>query len=362
MHRFFRRAQLFCLGIIAFVALNCAAYFAAPVLIPIVLALLASFVLRPLHKKVSSLGLGDGWASLVVILLISGALAWGFYGLVQPARNWISKMPDNIKLVEKKVRGYLRPMKEIQMAAQQVENITNPESLDGRAPVKESSVASSVVLATGSLVKTAAVALLLVLFFLAFGSELFHSLTRQWEGARKLGSIGDSISQYMATITVINFTLGAAQALALWAMGMPNPLLWGLMAALLTYIPYVGAMVGTLIVAGVSLISFDSPNHALLVPAVYAILVSLEGGLITPIILGKRFKINPLVISIFLLWLGWLWGIIGALVAVPILVMFKVVCEQFEFLQPLGAIICHEDSCTVAAAPPQEKSDLRTTQ
>ena len=148
--------------------------------------------------------------------------------------------------------------------------------------------------------------------------------------------IEDHISYYLFTVTLINIGLGLSIALALYLLGMPNPLLWGTLATILNFIPYLGAITGGLLVLVVAAITFESLELVLLAPGIYLSLTSLEGSFITPLILGQRLTLNPIVIFVSLIFWGWLWGIAGALIAVPMLVCFKILCDRIEPLESIG--------------------------
>ena len=148
----------------------------------------------------------------------------------------------------------------------------------------------------------------------------------------------DSISRYLITAAMINAALGTTAALAFWALGMPNPLLWGALGGLLNFIPFLGAITTIVIISGVAIGTFPL-GHALLVPAVYIGFAILEGNFITPWIVGRRMTLNPVVIFLGLVFWGWLWGIAGALLAVPMIVMFKIFCDHIEPLAPIGEFL-----------------------
>jgi predicted PurR-regulated permease PerM len=147
------------------------------------------------------------------------------------------------------------------------------------------------------------------------------------------------ISVYLLTITVINCGLGLGVGLALWAVGMPNPALWGALAAALNFIPYLGAICGVAIVGLVALISLDPTVHALLAPASYLALTALEGYILTPHILGRRLSLDPVLILVSLLFWGWLWGVTGALIAVPLMAAAKIACDHSERLAAVGRLL-----------------------
>ena len=147
------------------------------------------------------------------------------------------------------------------------------------------------------------------------------------------------ISIYLATITLINAVLGTAVGLALFALDFPNPLLWGVMAGLLNYVPYLGAVVGVSIVAVASFISIEPASAAILPPLSYAAINILEGQFITPSIVSRNLTLNPVVVFLSVSFFSWFWGIPGALMAVPILVIIKILSDYIVTLQPIGEFL-----------------------
>jgi predicted PurR-regulated permease PerM len=150
------------------------------------------------------------------------------------------------------------------------------------------------------------------------------------------------VSRYLLTITVINIGFGATLGLAMTAIGMPNPLVWAVAAALLNYIPYVGAITGIVIAAAVGLITFSTLPMAALPPLAYLALHTLESAFITPLVLGRRLQLNAVAILVALAFGGWMWGIVGALIAVPLLVVVKVFCDHFPTMATFGDFLSAE--------------------
>jgi predicted PurR-regulated permease PerM len=140
-------------------------------------------------------------------------------------------------------------------------------------------------------------------------------------------------------MTVINLSLGAATAAALWFVGMPNAILWGLVGALLNYIPYLGPLIGSAIVGGAAFLTFDEPSRVVLVVVLFLGITSLEGNLLTPLLLGRRLALNPVAVFLSLSFWSFLWGAIGALLAVPLLIVLKALCDRIERLAPFGEFL-----------------------
>jgi predicted PurR-regulated permease PerM len=147
------------------------------------------------------------------------------------------------------------------------------------------------------------------------------------------------ISQYLLTFTAINVCLGIVIGTGMWLIGMPNPVLWGVMAGCLNFMPYIGAFVGSGVVFLVAALSFDSMGQALLAPAIYAAANTIEGNVITPLILGRSMRLNPIFIFLSVVLWGWMWGVGGALIAVPLLAMTKIACAHSRRLQSVATLL-----------------------
>ncbi len=188
--------------------------------------------------------------------------------------------------------------------------------------------------------------------FLLMSRDLFYlkvvrvmpTLSDKKRALQAAYDIERDVSRYLLTVAVINAGLGTMVGLSLWALGMPNPLLWGVMAAALNFLPYLGALGGIVITGMVAIITFDTLGEALTVPAVYLVLTVIEGQFITPYLLGRRFSLNVVVILVSIAFWGFLWGAVGVFVAVPFLIILKVLCEHIDGLSNLGEFLSGEDA------------------
>jgi len=140
-------------------------------------------------------------------------------------------------------------------------------------------------------------------------------------------------------VTMINILMGASVGVSMYLIGMPNPLLWGVMSGLLVFLPYIGALIGISVVTIVAFLTFDSFGRILLVPAIYIALETLQGQLVTPLVLGLRFTLNPVAIFVWLIFWGWMWGIVGAILAFPMLMIFKIFCDHIQPLASVGEFL-----------------------
>jgi predicted PurR-regulated permease PerM len=147
------------------------------------------------------------------------------------------------------------------------------------------------------------------------------------------------MSAYLGAVTLVNLGLGCVLTALLFLLGMPNPWLWGGLAAVLTYVPYVGPAIGIALVALASFLAFPTPGAAILPPLAYMGLASLEGNIVTPLVLGRAFAVRPLVLFVWLALWAWLWSIPGAILAVPLLMLFKFVCDETPELASVAYLI-----------------------
>ena len=144
---------------------------------------------------------------------------------------------------------------------------------------------------------------------------------------------------FLLTVACINVGLGIVEGLAMWLLGMPNPALWGVLCCVLNFIPYLGAMVGAIIVFFVAVLTFDTLEYAMVVPATYFAINAIEGNVVTPAILGRSMQLNPVIVFLFLTFWGWMWGISGAILAVPLLTVLKIGFDHFERTRPIGTLL-----------------------
>jgi predicted PurR-regulated permease PerM len=322
---------------------------AAAVLLPVLLGGFLALLLNPAVRWLSA-----GWlpralaAALVVSSLIGGLLALG-WAVHTPAMQAIEQSPRVIGELKQRVQRMTRPVLAAGKVSEALEAI---ESIGERAPrrrvevVREDTAFSARF--GGLLVIAASVGstLVLVYLFLVYGEALFRravtiapTLRDKRTTVAIVRSVQSEISRYVGAVTLVNLALGAATAAALHLLGVRDALLWGLLAALLNFVPYIGPLVGALVLLAVGLLQFDTALPALAPAAAYLALNVLESQLVTPMVLGRNFALNPVVIVLWLLFWGWLWGALGLLLAMPMLVCAKIVCGHSESLRPWALII-----------------------
>jgi predicted PurR-regulated permease PerM len=314
---------------------------AKPVLIPVMLAMLLNFIFKPSQRLLIRLGLNRVAAATLILFGILGVIAVGGYTLATPFVDWVERIPANVRQADAKLDRVTGAIKRLGAAAQQVEEITDMQESGSRPSIeiRERRFTQTVFEVAQQLFVFLMLSLILLFFMLVYGDILLDKLSAAGGTLEVLSEIHDYMSKYLLTITTINAVLGLCVMTAMYLLGMPNPMLWGAMAMLLNFIPYLGAWVGVGTITLVSLVTFESTAQIVSVPFIYFLLTSTEGNFITPIILGQRFTLNPIVIFVWLIFWGWIWGVAGAFIAVPLLVAFRILCDHVESLRPIGEFI-----------------------
>ncbi|MEA2692506.1 MAG: hypothetical protein QOJ16_1893 [Acidobacteriota bacterium] len=331
-------------------------YFARSFLLPIVLALLFSLLLSPFVRGLKKLlripePLGAG----LVLLALLGLVVGGLYELSGPAYEWMQKAPASLHKVEDKLRQLKRPVLLFGRATEQVAKMTDvgapPASPKTPPPVTVAvpagpSLGARLLDRTTEFAANAAVLLILLYFLLASGDlflrklvKVLPSLSDKKRAIEIARQVETDISAYLSTVAMINLGLGVGVATAMALIGLPNPLLWGAMAALTNFIPYLGAMSCYIAIALAGFLTFNDLTHALMPVGAFLCLNVVEAYFVTPMVLGRRLTLNPVVLFLGLTFWGWMWGIAGALLAVPIMVVFKIFCDHIEPLAPIGEFL-----------------------
>ncbi len=323
-------------------------YFGRAFFLPIILALLLNSLLSPVVRGLKRLRIPNALGAALVVFGLLGGIGWGVYELSGPAYEWAQKAPQTMRRLERKLRDFKKPVQTMSKATQQVEKITQV----GGGPATPAVQVTTETLGERMFSKATelvagGVVMIILLFFLLASGDLFlrklirvlPSLADKKRAVEIARQMQTDISSYLVTITAINVALGLAVWGILTVLGVPNPLLWGVLATVTNYIPYLGAIVMIAVLAMVGFLSFENTSQAMMVPLSFVGLNILESYLVTPLVLGRRLTLNPVVIFLSLTFWGWLWGIAGALLAVPIMVVFKIFCDHSEPLASVGEFL-----------------------
>ncbi len=324
-------------------------YFVRSLLLPIVLALLLSYLLRPIVRGLARAKIPPLIGAAVLLLTLVGSIGYGVSFLATPAAGWLEKAPYSLGELKRKMHPIQQPMEKVAKASGAIESLTTTESPQNKTPtveVKQHPVTDRLMAQTPELLVSALTTLILLYFLLAYDGvfltkliRLMPTLSDKKRAVSIAHEIEAQVSRYLFTVTLINCGLGIAVGTTVGLLGLPNPLMWGVMVALLNFVPYLGALTGMVCMTLGAILSFDSIGYALLFPLSYFVLATLEGNFITPFVMGRSLTLNPVLVLLSLTFWGWMWGITGIILAVPILAAFKIFCSHIEPMEPLAEFI-----------------------
>jgi predicted PurR-regulated permease PerM len=324
-------------------------YFARPVVLPIFLACVAGMALKPLIRWLSCCHIPPALSAAVVLCLLVSGVAIGFFQLGRPAMTWMNEAPQHLSDLRQRVQRLFPRAERISQAAAAVNNLGASEEEQKKVPtveLKTSRVPSTFINWTGTFLAGIGETLVLLYLLLASGDLFLQKLVRVMPTLHDKKSaveisreIQQNISNYLFSVSLINIGLGLVVSGGLYFMGVPNAVMWGMLVAVLNFVPYFGPVAGIILLGIVGLLSFDTFWKGLLPPAWYLLLHLLEANLITPVLLGRRFTLNPVMIFVSLIFWTWLWGVPGALLSVPILVSIKAVCDRVPAMSPVSELL-----------------------
>lgn len=333
--------------ILALLATVAALSVARAVFIPLAFAVMLFFLLRPPVRWLAERGVPRVVGGALVLGAFTALLVFAIVELSGPAVDWAKRLPSAIRQLELKSRELRYPLEHVTRALQAVATLaevgrTNVPRVDVVRPsvVQGLFAHASVLAAQIGLAGGAAY------FLLVDGDTLLRRLFRlkpAGPGDRRstmvMNEVGASMSAYLGAVTLVNLGLGASLAALLALVGMPNPWLWGLLAAVLTYVPYVGPTIGISLVALASFVTYPTFGAALVPPLVYLGLAVIEGNFVTPLVLGRALAVRPLVLFVWFAFWAWLWSIPGAILAVPLLMLFKFICDETPKLAAVSFLV-----------------------
>ncbi len=304
-------------------------YFSRAILLPVLAALVVGMTLAPLIKRARNCGVSPWATSGVLVLLLIAAGALMVTALATPVAEWIGRAPEIGNIIKQKIYFLDWPIS----ALRELQDALMPAAAPTVAlEQSQVSVVAPVVAFATPAVAEMALFIGTLFFFLAeqmsfrrYVATLFASREGKLRFLRIASDIEENLATYLATVTAINCTLGVVVGVGAWLFGFPNAPIFGILAAVLNYLPYIGPAAMAVVLFGVGLVSFPSLGHALLPPACFVALTTLEGQIVTPTVLGQRLTLNPLVIFLSLAFWAWLWGPMGAFLAVPLSIIGLVV-------------------------------------
>lgn len=357
-------------------------YFAKTLLMPIVVAMLFSLLLGPLVTGLKRIFVPRTISAVVIMAVLLGPFTLLVMQLTEPAQKWAKQLPDLSEQLTERLDEFTDSLKSERSSAPTPTPTRTPQPAEAEEeeergfrlfgwfrgdkeeepepepppvvvepPVKEEDQVSarirqggmeaviSVLSATPLVLAQLVTSVILILFLLIFGPNLFAAFVDVFPHARDkrltimlVREIQRELSRYILTVSIINTGLGLVTGAALWIYGVEDAMLWGALVALANFAPYVGPILAMIILAIAGLVQYG-PELAALMPVLIFFCINLvEAQFITPIMLGRNMRLNPLVVMVWLILWGWMWGAVGVLLAVPLLVCLKLASARMNIL------------------------------
>ena len=337
--------------VLATVAVAALLYFAHEVFIPVALALLFALVLSNAVEGLHRIGLPRPVSAFLMLLILITGIGAGIDRFLEPAQQWLANAPHTLQVVERKIRPVERWMHRMEGLTQRAGEMGGSHPPSASAASAAAVSGSEVLTATGTTLADIVTIVILALFLLSGGPPMLARMAASLgsdlqavHALRVIDAIRRELGRYYGIITLINIGLGAATAVIMLLLGVPNPYLWGAVAAVLNFIPYVGSATTLLLLTVVALVTFDDLGRVFAVVGSYLGLATIEGQVVQPLLVGRRLDLNPILVFLAVWFGGWFWGVAGIVIAVPSLVALKVAATHSEqagavvaFLSPGGS-------------------------
>ena len=338
------------LVLLALAAVTTGLYYGRYVFVPIALAVVFTALLRPVVRMLERVKVPTSLAATLVMLASLAVLAGAVLAFAAPLQSFVKDAPRTLASAREKLgplAGEHGPLADVLPeapgdSAKGGGAQGSGEEEGGGAP----GVAGKLFGATTTVVIGFLEVVLLVWFLLASGtmfqSKLLKVLPLPWEKRAALDVLDQTesvVSGYLLVTMLINLAQGAAVALAMWGLGMPNPVLWGMLTVVAEFVPYLGGLFMTIMLAAVGLATFSSVGHALLAPGAYQLLNILQNNLASPLAYGRKLRLNPVAVLVGVMIFWALWGVPGAFLAVPIVATAKVLGDRLDGLSALGEFL-----------------------
>ena len=261
--------------------------------------------------------------------------------------GWLEKAAAGLQELEQKFTPMKKSMTKVAAASGEIEKLATPDSPTKTAvEVNRHPITEILYMRTPEFIASALLFSILLYFLLAydgvFSAKLLKLMPTLSDKKRVISiahDIESHISRYLLTVTVINACLGLAVGTTVGLLGLPNPVMWGVVVAVVNFVPYLGALTGIICMTVGAILSFNSLSYALIFPGVYLLFSILEGNFVTPWLMGRSLTLNPVIILLSLTFWGWMWGIPGVILAVPVLATFKIFCAHIKPMEPLAEFL-----------------------
>jgi predicted PurR-regulated permease PerM len=332
------------LGGLFFLALLTTAYVASEVVLPLIFAVVLKLLLQPALRILQSMHVPRLFAAVLLILALFGTIVGLGTAISGPAGTWAAKLPEGIPRLQQRLSFMRAPINTLQVFLQRVEDFGGTAQFpNAAAPAQGPTLLATLFTGTRNFASGFFTTVLFLFFLLLTGDVFLHRLVEilpHFSSKRQVVEISQQIerdiSAYLITITIMNAAVGVLMALAMWLTGVGDPILWGTVAFLLNYVPILGTALGVVVFLFAGLLTNDTLWQALLPAGLYIVLHLIEGETVTPLLLARRFTLNPVLVIISLVFWFWMWGIPGAILSVPMLAITKIICDRVRPLAAFG--------------------------
>lgn len=309
------------------------------IFLPIVIAILLNFILSPVIKWLKQIWVPPSISAFLVISIFFISSAVILYGLATPIHRWLNEAPQAVAKVKIKTMKLASPVlhsfKKFSNLSEQAPSVPEDQKAIEPSSLSSTQLIIGLFSNTGFFIMQLLVTIFLLYFLLVSQDfflrnlvEILPHLRAKKEAIVIMRSIKEQISIYLVTKTLLNVGLGLVLSVVLFMLNMPNPILWGIVGGLLEFIPYLGVSVGTIAILFSSVLIFDDTFHIIMIPLAFFLISSFEGNVLTPYFLGRSLSLHPVIIFVAIIIWGWLWGIPGAFISIPIISIFKIICDN----------------------------------
>jgi predicted PurR-regulated permease PerM len=321
-----------------------ALYFASEIVLPIFFAIILYLVLQPAMRAATKIRIPKIVAATFILLIFFGSIVGLGFTLSGPATDWAAKAPDSLRRIEHGLLVFKQPFADLQSVSEQVDKIADGATVDSKSVTMSGPGVGSLVLSGSRDVLIGLCTTAVLLFFLLVSGDLFlrrfvevlPTFSNKKQAVEIVREIEISISSYLATIGLMNLGVGFLTGIAVYLCGIADPILWGVVAFLLNFVPILGPLCGAVVFLLAGVLTFDMNWQAILPAGIYLAIHIVEGQWVTPILLARRFILNPVLIIVSIIFWYWMWGVAGALLAVPMLATVKIICDRIRPLMALG--------------------------
>jgi predicted PurR-regulated permease PerM len=321
-------------------------YVAAEIILPLIVAIVLKLLLQPFVRLLERIRIPRALGAVLAVLLVLLAFGGTISVLASPAAAWAAKLPEAIPKLKDSLGFLQEPIDAVQHMMKQIDGVTGGGA-SAQAPAMHASSMVGTVLSGSASATSGLFTTLLILFYLLVSGETFLrrlvEILPRFQDKRSAVELSldieKNVSAYLLTVTCINALVGIATGCVMWLCGVASPVLWGSVAFVLNFVPILGPMAGIVIFLMASVLSLGVSWYAALPVGLYFGIHVIEGEIATPMLLARRFTINPVAVILALLFWFWMWGVTGAILAVPLLAVTKIICDDLRPLRAFGHLL-----------------------